>query len=525
MAKIHLIGAALAAAMVAGCCDKENCNEGNKCPADAGKTEAQAPTEAPPALEMPPVPTMPPAKTTAVQAPQDPSEVLLAANGKKLTRGEIDAEVAKIVAKVGGGATGERLDSMKAQIRIEIAQQFLQNTILGDKARKLGYKVTPAQLEERKANILSQAQKSPNGPKTLEEMFANYPLGKERMLAEIETGLLIDNMIKGEVYDKDKTDYSAKAKEIIDAITARNAKVLSDADAKKKIEELKKTLDATPEKDRAAKFAALAKEFSGCGSAAQGGDLGEFGHGQMVPEFDQAAFALKVGEISAPVKTRFGYHLVMTTQKDDKNERVKASHILLKTDKEKVPTVEEITKAFKGNNNRKAVNDFILASIREANVVPADEFKSLLPPEAANAPVKAQEKKAPAKAAAPAKKPAPAKPTAIASEPIAIPAQPTKKAEPAKAAPAPAKAAPAPAPAKAAPAPAPAKAAPAPAPAKAAPAPAPAKAAAPAPAAKAAPAPAKAAAPAPAPAKAAPAPAKAAPAPAPAPAAPAKAAK
>ena len=153
MAKIHLIGAALAAAMVAGCCDKENCNEGNKCPTDAGKTEAQAPTEAPPALEMPPVPTMPPAKTTAVQAPQDPSEVLLAANGKKLTRGEIDAEVAKIVAKVGGGATGERLDSMKAQIRIEIAQQFLQNTILGDKARKLGYKVTPAQLEERKANI------------------------------------------------------------------------------------------------------------------------------------------------------------------------------------------------------------------------------------------------------------------------------------------------------------------------------------------------------------------------------------
>lgn len=482
MAKIHLIGAALAAAVVAGCCDKDKCDKDNKCPGDEGKTEAQ--TATPPALELPPVPTMPPAKkTAAAQAPQNPSEALLTVNGKKLTRGEIDADVAKIVAKFGGGVTGERLESMKGQIRMQLAQQFLQDAVLGDKARKLGYTVTPAQLEERKANILSQVQNNPNGPKTLEELYAAHPLGKERMLAEIETGLLIDNMITGEIYAKDKTDYSAKVKEVIDKINANNAKVLSDNAAKAKIEEFKKTLDATPEKDRAAKFAALAKEHSACPSGANGGDLGEFGHGQMVPEFDKAAFALKVGEISAPVKTQFGYHLVMTTQKDDKNEKVKASHILIKTgEKQKVPSVEEVTKFFKSNNSRKAVRDFIEASMREANIIPVDEFKSLLPPEAANAPVKAQEKKAPAKApaAAPAKKPAAAKPaapankTVITSEPIAIPAQPAKKAAPAKAAaptpaPAPAKATPAPAaPAKA---PAPAKAAaPAPAPAPATPA-------------------------------------------------------
>ena len=380
MAKIHLIGAALAAAMVAGCCDKENCNEGNKCPADAGKTEAQAPTEAPPALELPPVPTMPPATTTAVQAPQDPSEVLLAANGKKLTRGEIDAEVARIVAKAGGGATGERLDSMKVQIRMEIARQFIQNTVLGDKARKLGYKVTPAQLEERKANILSQMQKNPNGPKTLEEMYANYPLGKERMLAEIEIGLLIDNMITGEVYDKDKTDYSVEAKKVIYDIVASNAVVMTEAEAKAKIEELKTTLDATPEKERAAKFAALAKKHSDCPSRQVGGDLGEFGRGVMVPAFENVAFALNVGEISAPVKTPFGYHLVMSTQRDDKNEKVKVSHILVKPgERQKVPTVEEVIKRLKSDRNKEAVTDFILASIRGANVVAAAEFKSLLP--------------------------------------------------------------------------------------------------------------------------------------------------
>ena len=330
-------------------------------------------------LELPP-PTMPSAKTPTAPAPQDSSEVMLAVNGKKLTRGEIDAEVARIVAKTGGGATGERLDSMKVQIRMEIARQFLQNTVLGDKARRLGYKVTPAQLEERKANILSQMQKNPNGPKTLEEMYANYPLGKERMLAEIEIGLLIDNMIKGEVYDKDKTDYSVEAKKVIYDIVASNAVVMTEAEAKAKIEELKTTLDATPEKERAAKFAALAKKHSDCPSRQVGGDLGEFGRGVMVPAFENVAFALKVGEISAPVKTPFGYHLVMSTQRDDKNEKVKVSHILVKTvKKEKVPTVEEVIKRLKSDRNKEAVTDFILASIRGANVVAAAEFKSLLP--------------------------------------------------------------------------------------------------------------------------------------------------
>jgi parvulin-like peptidyl-prolyl isomerase len=60
-----------------------------------------------------------------------------------------------------------------------------------------------------------------------------------------------------------------------------------------------------------ADFADLAKRFSqDPGSAATGGDLGWFGHGRMVPEFDRAAFALKPGEVSAVVKTQFGYHIL-----------------------------------------------------------------------------------------------------------------------------------------------------------------------------------------------------------------------
>ncbi|MEI8256002.1 MAG: peptidylprolyl isomerase, partial [Deltaproteobacteria bacterium] len=62
-------------------------------------------------------------------------------------------------------------------------------------------------------------------------------------------------------------------------------------------------------------FARLAGEFSDePGAAARGGDLSRFGHGQMVPAFDQAAFALRVGQVSDLVETPFGFHVIKRTE-------------------------------------------------------------------------------------------------------------------------------------------------------------------------------------------------------------------
>lgn len=73
-------------------------------------------------------------------------------------------------------------------------------------------------------------------------------------------------------------------------------------------------LKAMEELEKGVAFEELARRYSQCPSRKRGGDLGFFGRGQMVKEFERAAFALKVDEVSQPVKTQFGYHIIKRTK-------------------------------------------------------------------------------------------------------------------------------------------------------------------------------------------------------------------
>jgi peptidyl-prolyl cis-trans isomerase D len=108
-------------------------------------------------------------------------------------------------------------------------------------------------------------------------------------------------------YQAHQSDFSQDER-----VSARHILLMVDENApeeevnkiRKKIEEIKKDID------EGASFEDLAGEYSDCPSADQGGDLGSFGRGQMVPEFEEAAFDTSPGEISGPVKTQFGWHLI-----------------------------------------------------------------------------------------------------------------------------------------------------------------------------------------------------------------------
>jgi len=323
---------------------------------------------------------------------RDPKAVALSVNGEKLTNGAIDENVEKILKAQGDKIPPEQLAYAKQMFRQQMVQGFLIEKVLVAKATADGIKVTDEDRKNREKEFLEAVKNNPSAPKTMEEYFKKFPLGEERAKKEFENGILIDKMIKEAQKKTAAKDYKAEAKEQIAKIVAENAKIgPAQEEALKKIKELKAQLDKVPAKDIPAKFAELAKANSACPSSAKGGDLDEFQHGQMVKEFDEVAFAQPVNKVSDPVKTQFGYHLILTTKKipaveakGDKPaapEKVRASHILVKApEAQRVPTEDEIIKYMQKNDERQFVQGYVMGLVRAAKIEASDEFKQLLPP-------------------------------------------------------------------------------------------------------------------------------------------------
>jgi peptidyl-prolyl cis-trans isomerase C len=163
-------------------------------------------------------------------------------------------------------------------------------------------------------------------------------------------------------------------------VRARHILLANETDAK----EAKKKLDAGKS------FEEVARDYSkDPGSAKQGGDLGYFTRDKMVKEFADAAFAMKKGEVSGPVKSSFGYHII-------KVEDVR---------KLSAPTFNELKDQLKGRLQEKKLNDFIAGLVKSADVKVFDAkgkevpFEKNLPEKPAADPVKSASEPKPEKPA------------------------------------------------------------------------------------------------------------------------------
>ena len=181
-------------------------------------------------------------------------------------------------------------------------------------------------LEKKVAEKLAEGKAKFPNEEAYQQAIASLEMTEKDLVEYTRRDLLIRSYIdsavapKATVADADiKKFYDENGDKFTKPATVRASHILigvdpsaTDADkkaAKEKAEKLRKELAG------GADFAALAKANSTCPSSQQGGDLGEFGSGQMVPAFETAAFALKPGEISGVVETQFGYHIIRLVEK------------------------------------------------------------------------------------------------------------------------------------------------------------------------------------------------------------------
>lgn len=159
----------------------------------------------------------------------------------------------------------------------------------------------------KKEMLYQEAQKrglenDPEFKKKLDE-FKKLTLISALLEKEIEDKVKIGDKEARSYYDSHKEEFMTN-----NQIRASHILVRTEEEANSVLGEIKKGAD----------FAKLAQARSiDTGSAKNGGDLGYFSRGQMVPEFEGAAFKLKVGEVSKPVKTQYGYHIIKVTEKKE----------------------------------------------------------------------------------------------------------------------------------------------------------------------------------------------------------------
>lgn len=129
---------------------------------------------------------------------------------------------------------------------------------------------------------------------------------KDELLTQFAVSKAIDRVTVSEA--EIKTFFDENPDQFVGQETVSASHIL--VDSEEKANELLSKIQSGE-----AAFEACAKECSSCPSGQNGGNLGEFGHGQMVKEFDEACFSMEVGELRGPVKTQFGYHIIRLDSK------------------------------------------------------------------------------------------------------------------------------------------------------------------------------------------------------------------
>ncbi len=230
--------------------------------------------------------------TVALLSTMSIAQTLVTVNGTPITQKEVDTELMN--------ATQGRFNQVPAEKRAEFRKQVLEQLV----SKELVYG------DAKKSGILKS--------KEFKDEYAKIQDRIKKELAiqiwqkkELDKIKISDKDLKS-YYDKNKEEFNEK-----ESVHARHILVKTEDEAKA----VSLVLNGLKGDKLKEKFIEEAKAKSTGPSGPKGGDLGYFAQGQMVPEFNDKVFSMKVGTVSAPVKTQFGYHLIYLEDKKTKKTR------------------------------------------------------------------------------------------------------------------------------------------------------------------------------------------------------------
>lgn len=265
------------------------------------------------------------------QSAELPDKAVAEVDGEDISKDEYKDEISFYSAMLAS----------QQQLKSSVVQMMIQDKLISKDLEKNNIKVDEKEAND---NFLQYVQNY-GGQEQFDKMLEDYNMNSDKFKETIKKDLMYKKHREwfdenNEVTDKEIKDYFEKNKDQLAQVDASHILV----EDEKTAQEVKQKLDDGED------FAKLAKEYSkDSANAENGGQLGFFTKSSMVKEFSDAAFKLKVGDISEPVKTTYGYHIIKVNDKKDTAEKLK----------------DEITK----NLNEQKYSEYLKELYDKANVV------------------------------------------------------------------------------------------------------------------------------------------------------------
>ena len=260
--------------------------------------------------------------TLSAAETENNKEKVAVVNGSVISKHDYDVSFNALVKELSTNAQRQLTDSELARIKGNVLEKLIDQKILYQAAKKENIQIDEAAYQQQVAQLNAGLKKDP----ALQAEIEKTKYSMEEIQNQIRENLMVNQFINEKFfnpvvvsdeavkayYENNKTQFVYPEK-----ISARHILIKpalpdnkdSKAEALKKIESIQDKLKAGED------FETLARAHSQCPSKEKGGDLGFFSRGQMVPPFEEAAFALNINEISDIVETQFGYHLIQLTGK------------------------------------------------------------------------------------------------------------------------------------------------------------------------------------------------------------------